>query len=317
MNYQLTIFKNQFDNKTHRRLTVDSWSDFVDLLGGLSQKRGQKGGGNNSSPLISPAVYTEGTTRSNKNVVYWGGWAAVDVDDYIMDSAESALGLEKVIRSRFSHWDFVCYSTASSKIEKPKFRLVFRLNQHVSAEKIRHFWHALNKELGEIGDEQTKDLSRMYYVPAIYPNAHNFIFAQTTNKPIDVDSLLEKHPYTEKTGNGFLDKLPLELQKAIIEHRKNQLQNTNIRWTSYRDCPFWPRMLAAEYQQISETGWYHKMYQIMVATAGNAIKCGYPITANEIANLCREFDKETGNWYENRPLAVEANSALTYVYRNG
>ena len=42
MDYQLTIFKNQFDNKTHRHLTVQSWSDFVDLLGGLSQKRGQK-----------------------------------------------------------------------------------------------------------------------------------------------------------------------------------------------------------------------------------------------------------------------------------
>jgi hypothetical protein len=317
MKYELTIFKNQFDNKTHRHLTLDSWSNFVDLLGGLSQKRGQKGGGNNSSPLISPAVYTKGTTRSNKNVVRWGGWAAVDVDDYIMDSAVSELGLEKEIRSRFSHWDFVCYSTASSTVEKPKFRLVFRLDQHVPAEKIRHFWHALNTELGEIGDAQTKDLSRMYYVPAIYPNAHNFIFAQTTDKPIVVESLLQKHPYVEKTGNSFLDRLPPELQNAVIEHRKNSLHNTNIRWTSYHDCPFWPRMLAVEYRNISSTGWYHKMYQIMVALAGNAVKCGYPITAHQIAELCRQFDKETGNWYEGRPIEREADGALEYVYRNG
>ena len=174
---------------------------------------------------------------------------------------------------------------------------------------------ALNTELGEIGDAQTKDLSRMYYVPAIYPNAHNFIFAQTIDKPIVVESLLEKHPYVEKTGNSFLDRLPPELQNAVIEHRKNQLDNTNVRWSSYRDCPYWPRMLAVEYQQISSTGWYHKMYQIMVALAGNAVRNKYPITARQIADLCSQFDKDTGNWYENRPLEAEANSALTYVYR--
>ena len=53
-----------------------------------------------------------------------------------------------------------------------------------------------------------------------------------------------------------------------------------------------------------------------VATAGNAIKCGYPITAKQIADLCRQFDNENGMWYTNRPLEKEADRAVEYAYRN-
>jgi hypothetical protein len=58
------------------------------------------------------------------------------------------------------------------------------------------------------------------------------------------------------------------------------------------------------------------MYKIMLAVAGNAFAKGYPITSSQISDLCREFDLETGNWYENRPLTVEADRALEYIYRN-
>ena len=77
------------------------------------------------------------------------------------------------------------------------------------------------------------------------------------------------------------------------------------------------KKLGAEYQTISGTGWYSKIYAIMVAIAGNAYSRGYPITAKQIEELCREFDRDTGNWYQNRPLHVEADRALEYVYRNG
>ena len=107
-----------------------------------------------------------------------------------------------------------------------------------------------------------------------------------------------------------------QFQQQIIEHRKSSLDQTNVVWSSYRDCPFFPRRLESEYRSISNTGWYHKMYQIMVALAGNAISKKYPITADEIAVLCRELDAETGNWYANRPLQKEADRALEYVYKN-
>ena len=59
------------------------------------------------------------------------------------------------------------------------------------------------------------------------------------------------------------------------------------------------------------------MYRIMIAVAGKAVEKGYPISATEIVTLCRQFDAESGNWYENRPMEVEANNALEYAYKNG
>ena len=306
MKLELTLFKNRYDNKTHKRMTMNNWHEFTELLSGLSGIPETK----KTASLISPAIYTEGTTRSNDNVEYWGRWAAVDVDDVTFEEP-----LTNELHSRYGHWNFVCYSTASSTVDAPKFRLVFELTRNVERDEIRHFWHALNTELGEIGDAQTKDLSRMYYVPAQYFDAHNFMFSNHGD-PIDPDYLKAKHPYKEKEGKNFLDRLPPELQKAVLEHRKQALDNTNVSWSSYRDCPFWPKKLSMQYQTITSTGWYHKMYQIMVATAGNAIKNGYPISAKQIAELCRQFDNENGMWYTNRPLEKEADRAVEYAYRN-
>ena len=80
--YELTLFKNQFDNKTHRRTTFFNWLDFVVCLRDSYTKPGEKGGPN-SSPLLTPAVFDVGTTRSNKSVLYWSPWCCVDVDDPI------------------------------------------------------------------------------------------------------------------------------------------------------------------------------------------------------------------------------------------
>lgn len=302
--YELTIFKNAFDNKTHRYLKMPDWDSFVDLLEKLSE---QPLTGKKDAQLISPAVYKEGTTRANRNVEYWGNWACVDVDDYE--------GTIDAILDRFRDNNIVIYSTASSTPEKIKFRIVFDLARRVKGEEIKSFWYALNKSIGDLGDKQTKDSSRMYYIPARYVGAHNF-FHVNSGVPLGVDDLLRKYPYQEKTGNAFLDKLPEDIRDNVLEHRKSSLDNTNVQWTSYRDCPFFPKRMAEDYRGITGTGWYHKMYQIMVAIACNAVKAKYPITETQIAQLCRELDQETGNWYENRPLNKEAGAAINWAYAN-
>lgn len=309
MTYSLTIFKNQFDNKTHRRLDLPTWESLVGFLHKLStvEKKGKR-----DAELISPSLYHYGTTRANKNVYAWGCWAAVDVDDYVPEG-----NLKDALLDHIGMYSFVCYSTASSTSDHPKFRLVFDLSRKVDESEIRHFWFALNKQLGEIGDAQTKDLSRMYYIPANYAGANNF-FYNHSGIPVDVDALLVAHPYDDrKNSKSFLDRLPDELKEQVIAHRKNKLENISYTWTSYSDCPFWPKKLAAEYIMISGTGWYSKMYAIMVKIAGNATYRGYPISSSQIAELCKQFDSEHGNWYENRPLEVEADRALEYIYKNG
>jgi len=301
-----TLFQSLYKTETVNKIDFDSFKEFEKVLYKLAgiPRKDKK-----SAYLMSPASYLEGTTRKNDNVTKWGGWCAVDVDEHNFEG-----DLKNELDSRYT---YICYSTASSREDFPKFRLVFPLTKRVGSDSIKHFWYALNTELNSIGDKQTKDYSRMYYIPSTYSGAFNFIF-DNTGVDIDPDELMFKHPYAEKSNlNNFFDRLPEDIKQEYLRHKKQRLDNTNIHWTSYKDCPFFPKKLGSEYRLITNTGWYHKMYQIMVAIAGNAIKKQYPITAQEISKLCRELDMETGNWYENRPLDKEADRALEYVYRNG
>ena len=305
--YSLTSFSSIFDNKTHKNMSFDSWDRFEKLLYSLSTQPGykpKKGEFRKGSPLISPASYKSEETRKNANVVQWNRWAALDVDEY--DSTfEAALRV-------FESYYFVCYSSASSTKAKPKFRIVLPLTDVVAAKNIRHFWYALNTEFKSLGDKQTKDLSRMYYVPAQYPGANNFIFTNKS-KILDPSKLMEKHDYVDGFRNNFIDSIPEHIRKELESHRKNQLTNTNIVWSGYRDCPFVNKTMVMEYESISSSGWYSKMYQIMVSIAANAIKSKYPITPEQISRLCKEIDSGTGNWYKQRPMTMESARAINFA----
>ncbi len=307
MEYSLTLFKSVFDNKTAKRMDFTSYHQFERLLFDLAQQNRKD---KKSAPLISPAVYIENTTRANDNVTGWAGWCAVDVDEHVFEG-----DLEKELIDRYGNWNHVVYSTASSTKEHPKFRIVFPLSIHVPKEKIKHFWYALNKELGDIGDPQTKDLSRMYYVPGKYEGAYNFIYNCFSAVDMNPYEIMAKHNYVEKTGS-LIDNLPREIRKQLLAHRKNEMTNVDVSWSNYRDCPFVNQKLVKEYQVITETGWYTKMYAIMVSIAGNAIRKRYPITAAEITTLCKEIDYENGNWYRSRPFDKEADRAIEFVYGN-
>lgn len=309
----LTIFSSIFDNKTHRMMPFESFEDLEKLLYALAKqpgykpKRGEKTLG---SPLITPAVFQKDTTRANKNVISWAGWVALDIDNYPTGEFEKAVD---VFRSN----KFICYSSASSTIEHPKFRIVLPLSSHVPAEKIKHFWYALNREYNALADPQTKDLSRMYYVPAQYPNAHNFIFTHRDAPVLNPQVLMRKHSFVEKTTNDLFSKLSEDQQAKMLSYRQSQLKTTNkYSWTSYTNCPFVNQRLIQEYRGITSTGWYSKMYQIMTSIAVNAVRRGYPIEVSEISAIVRELDLDTGNWYKNRPIEVESARAISFALRS-
>lgn len=291
-------------------MQFDTLDKFEKLLYDLSKQPGykpKKGERKDGSPLITPSSFEANTTRANRNVVQWNGWAALDVDDYEGTFEETV--------SKFKSNYFICYSSASSTKEKPKFRIILPLTKSVPADKIRHFWHALNHEFGSVGDAQTKDLSRMYYVPAQYPNAFNFIFTHKA-KLLDPTDLMERHPFSEGFRNSFHDKMPDHIKQKIMEYRKDRLTNVSIKWTSYHDCPFVNKQLVMEYRTIHAGGWYHTMFRIMVSIATKALRAKYPIGPDDIAKLCREIDNETGCWYKDRPLTLEASRAIDFSMQN-
>lgn len=312
MKKSLTLFKSQFDNKTDKRMDFSSFDELEKLLYGLSKKPKK---GKKDAQLISPAIYKANTTRANVNVVSWAGWCALDIDDHDFTRDN----LEKDLKKLYGNYNFICYSTASSSIAHPKFRLVFDIDSEVPSDAIRHFWFALNKEFGDLGDAQTKDLSRMYYIPAMYAGADNFYFSNA-GTPLDPNEIMEKHPYNNRqNARTFLERLPEDVAKQIIEYRKGQLQNTNYSWTSYTDCPFVNKRMINEYRSIAHTdnsGRYAMIYKIMCSIASNAIKREYPIQTSEIVELIKQLDADTSRRYEKRPLVVEADRALEYAYRN-
>ena len=300
----LTIFDSIYDNKTNKRMDYTSFDEFEAILYKLSEST--KYPTKQDAPLLSPAIYQPDTTRANDNVVGWGGFGILDIDDYEGDL--------KDIESKYDKYRYVCYSTASSTVESPKFRLVFPLTSNVDKDDIKHFWFALNKEIGDIADAQTKDLSRMYYVPAKYKNSFNFIFSHD-GEVMNPNDLMEKYPYV-KPNQTMFDRFPEAIQKALLERKRNELNNTNYTWTSYQDCPFVNKKQVDEYKTITDTGWYAKMYQIMLTTAGNAMSKGYPITPKEIEYICRDLDTDTGGWYLKRDLEKEAARAIEFVFKN-
>ena len=312
--YALTIFNSIYDNKTNKKMDFSNWKQFEKLLYDLSkiELKNKK-----DAQLISPAIYESNTTRANKNVTAWAGWAALDIDDHDFKG-----NLQDELITRFGSFYFVCYSTASSTLDKPKFRIVFPIERHVPADSIKKFWFALNKHFGKLGDEQTKDLSRMYYVPASYVGANNFIFTNNVDKCIEPERLMAEHPYAERnTGANFIDRLPENIQKEIVKYRAEQLNSSakKYQWSSYRDCPFVNSNLIKEYSSIANidgTGRYAMIYRIMTSIAVNAIRSEYPISAGEIASLIRELDMETSNKYQNRSLNVEADRAIEFAYKN-
>lgn len=316
MAYSLTLFKSIYDNKTQKRMDFTTWKDFEKLLYELSEveRKSKK-----SASLISPAIYLPGTTRSNKNVIEWASWAAIDVDDHDFKG-----NLQDELYNRYGNWYYVCYSTASSTDDHPKFRLVFPLENSVSGDRIRSFWYALNKELDTIGDLQCKDLSRMYYIPAKYAGANNFIFTNASGRYISPDTLIQKHKVNKleavrQSSKTFLDRLPEEIQNRIIEQRKSSCTDTNVTWNSYRDCPFVNKSLIGEYISIANvdnSGRYRMIYKIMVSIAANAIKKKYPITPDEISGIIRELDSENGSRYKKRSIEKEADRAIEFAYRN-
>lgn len=314
-----TIFSTLYDNSTKNRVDFKSFEDFESVLFHLSTIVGYKPKKGeyvtNSSPLISPAIYSGGT-RANQNVLEWAGWAGLDVDNYtVVDTVKSDM------LSRYKS-KFVCYSTAGSTESKPKFRLVFALSRPVKNAEISHFWYALNIESGNAGDKQTKDLSRMFYVPAKYPGAFNFIFSNDSTDYLDVDELLRTHFYTTTVkSTSFIDRLPTNLQKVVLANRAMKLKehDLDVTWTSYSNCPFVNRNLVDEYRAISHidgSGRYAMIYKFMTSVACSAVKQGYPITEYELAELAKQLDRDTTNRYQKRPLTLEAGRALEFAYRN-
>jgi len=312
---KLTRFKNTYDRTTEKTVSFSSFHGVEEYLCGAFNLPARKPKKNQpvspiDAELLSPAIYGDGASRSNAGVTGWHGVCFLDVDNY-EGAPEKALEI-------IEDYHYICYSTASSTKEHPKFRLVFPLTDVVSASEIRAFWYAISQETNGMADQQTCDPARMYFRPGQYEGAYNFFFINE-GQPINPKQLMAKHPYVPANdGKSFFDKLPSDLQEMIISQKKASASNTSgIKWRSFKDCPFINKKLLATYQAAtSGDQWYHTLYSIMTSISSNAIKAGYPITAHEVAELAGEIHADTRGFPSTRKLVNEATRAVAWAYNN-
>ena len=305
---EATLFDTIYDNNTDKMIYYDNYDEFEKYLYKLSKEIALKPNKNEPvqagiyAPLISPAVYKIGTTRSKDNVDYWGGWASLDVDD--------GTDFREIFKK--SEYRITIFNTASSRKDYPKFRIITPLTRKINNDEFPAFWYAYHKLFGEHGDIQTKDISRMFFIPGKYPDAFSFFLGSKKSMPYcNPDILMAKYPLPKNYGAS---KISSKMMEDLKNLRKKQLTNVYT-WTSYKDCPFVNQSMVLDYLSSNE-GWYSKLYAIMVSIASNALKKKYMISVDEIVELVREIDDDDGGWYNNRPLEVEASRAFEYALSN-
>jgi len=320
--FHITIFDSIYDNKIDKIIQKRNWKQFANFLENLSELVYTK----QTAPLISPAVYKTNTRRLNENVEAWGHWAAIDVDSHPFKSKNE---IYEYLEKTRPNQAYICYSTASSKKDKPKFRLIFPLNDWLyGSEQIQKFWYSLNKELGDIVDKQTKDVSRMFYIPASYKESENSFFWMRNGDFLIPDELIKKHDadnmFIMSQKSSFLDMIPEKMRESIVQHRKQQLKSEGkyYNWSSWKDCPFVSKKSVNEYREIVWTdapGRYKGLYQLMLSISALAIKKQYPISSHELKQLIIEIDDDIDGYYrkKGRRIDPEIERAIAWVYSKG
>ena len=131
---------------------ASSWEQLKELLS-FHEENVVKAAG----ALWSPVEYDQGTTRGNRNVRFVEA-LVVDMDGEAFDEA------------RLDGLEWFAYSTYSHRLDDPHYHLVLPLAERVPASLWRVVWQELHDRIGLVGDPQTKDAARIFYLPQHAPD---------------------------------------------------------------------------------------------------------------------------------------------------
>ena len=131
---------------------ASSWEQLKELLS-FHEENAVKAAG----ALWSPVEYDQDTTRGNRNVRFVEA-LVVDMDGEAFDHA------------RLDGLEWFAYSTYSHRLDDPHYHLVLPLAEKVPASLWRVVWSELHDRIGLVGDPQTKDPARIFYLPQHAPD---------------------------------------------------------------------------------------------------------------------------------------------------
>lgn len=304
---EFSYFNHFYDNKP-QRCFMDSWGSFVTNLRATSDVTGYKPlageSTENSTGLISPAIYKEdGMERNNNNVSGWD-LAIMDIDDGIND-------IESV-KKHFSFFNNIIYSSPNCTAEQLKIRVIIPLKSRCPSDKLRQLWFAMNEWCDGIIDKQTKDKSRLFYIAARYTNKGDrylHIFHENQGMELDWETLIERYP-SPPEKDLFKKSNPLKGLKRQIYLKTKKQPSFNI---TDKKCPFVTRDMMEEYMLTPAGGHHYAIYKFMLRCCYNANKIEYPIDLEELVDMARQLDDMDGGWYDDKKFYDSGQDALEYT----
>lgn len=159
----------------HPKRFASSWNQLKELLSFHEENDVKQAGS-----LWSPVEYDAGTTRGNRNVRFVEA-LVVDMDGEAFDNA------------RLDGLEWFAYSTYSHRLDDPHYHLVLPLAEKVPASLWRAVWAELHDRIGLVGDPQTKDPARIFYLPQHAPD-QPFEFHEGHGQLLDSSFRLDVEP---------------------------------------------------------------------------------------------------------------------------
>ena len=147
---------------------ASSWDQLRELLSYHEENPSKTDGA-----LWSPVEYYPDTTRGNRNVRFIEA-LVVDMDG------------ESFREARLDGLEWFAYSTYSHRDDDPHYHLVLPLAERVPAGLWRAVWEGLHQRLNLVGDPQTKDPARLFYLPQHAPD-QTFEFHEGRGALLDTD----------------------------------------------------------------------------------------------------------------------------------
>ena len=193
------LFKNV--KSIYPKPLASSWVQLKELLSFHEENPVKQAGA-----LWSPVEYDLGTTRGNRNVRFVEA-LVVDMDSEAFDNA------------RLDGLEWFAYSTYSHRLDDPHYHLVLPLAEKVPASLWRVVWAELHDRIGLVGDPQTKDPARIFYLPQHAPDAifefhegHGALLdssftldVQVASNPVSPRAKQVRQPRQRRAGAEVLD----------------------------------------------------------------------------------------------------------------
>jgi putative DNA primase/helicase len=199
---------------------ASSWEQLKELLS-LHEENPVKAAG----ALWSPVEYDAGTSRGNRNVRFVEA-LVVDMDGEAFDHA------------RLDGLEWFAYSTYSHRLDDPHYHLVLPLAHKVPALLWRAVWAELHDRIGLVGDPQTKDPARIFYLPQHAPD-QPFEFHEGHGVLLDSSFRLDVEPVVNPVSPR---------SKQVRQPRSMAVRNDvfSDAWWNEPTEPRWPGLTGKE-----------------------------------------------------------------------